>query len=80
MELSDMTIQLSKLINKQTGLVRIAATCLKSTILKKNKFRSFSPQSELYQPSDRRLAAKLVPTLADRGCRVVSATSPHSRQ
>jgi hypothetical protein len=32
--------------------------------------------SELYRPSDRRLSAKLVPTLADRGCRVVSATNP----
>jgi hypothetical protein len=28
------------------------------------------------QLSDRRLSAKLVPTLADRGCRVVSATIP----
>jgi hypothetical protein len=33
--------------------------------------------SELYRPSDRRLSAKLVPTFADRGCRVVSATYPH---
>jgi hypothetical protein len=33
--------------------------------------------SELYRPSDRRLSAKFVPTLADRGCRVVSATNPH---
>jgi hypothetical protein len=32
--------------------------------------------SELYRPSDRRLPAKLVPTLADRGCRVVSARNP----
>jgi hypothetical protein len=32
--------------------------------------------SELYRPSDRRLSAKLVPTLAIRGCRVVSATIP----
>jgi hypothetical protein len=31
--------------------------------------------SELYRPSDRRLSPKLVPTLADRGCRVVSATN-----
>jgi hypothetical protein len=31
---------------------------------------------ELYRPSDRRLSAKLMPTLADRGCRVVSATNP----
>jgi hypothetical protein len=29
--------------------------------------------------SDRRLSVKLVPTLADRGYRVVSATIPHSR-
>jgi hypothetical protein len=31
---------------------------------------------ELYWPSDRRLSARLVPTLEDRGCRVVSATNP----
>jgi hypothetical protein len=31
---------------------------------------------KLYRPSDRRLSAKLVPTLADRGCCVVSATNP----
>jgi hypothetical protein len=31
---------------------------------------------ELYRPSDRRLSAKLVPTLADRGCCVVSAMKP----
>jgi hypothetical protein len=29
--------------------------------------------------SDRRLSAKLVPTLADRGCRMVSATDPQGR-
>jgi hypothetical protein len=28
-------------------------------------------------PSDRHLSAKLVPTFADRGCCVVSATDPH---
>jgi CBS-domain-containing membrane protein len=33
--------------------------------------------SELYQPSDRRLTAKLVPTFADRGCHVVSVTDPY---
>jgi hypothetical protein len=33
----------------------------------------------LYRPSERRLSAKLVPTLADRGCRVVSSTNPHGR-
>jgi hypothetical protein len=31
---------------------------------------------ELYRLSDRRLSEKLVPSLADRGCRVVSATNP----
>jgi hypothetical protein len=35
--------------------------------------------SELYQPSDRRLLAKLVPTFADRGCYVVSVTDPYGR-
>jgi hypothetical protein len=31
------------------------------------------------RPSDRRLLAKLVPTFADRGCGVVSATDSHDR-
>jgi hypothetical protein len=35
--------------------------------------------SELYRPRDRRLSAKLVPTFADRGCRVVSVTDPQGR-
>jgi hypothetical protein len=31
-------------------------------------------------PTERpRISAKLVPTLEDRGCRVVSATDPHGR-
>jgi hypothetical protein len=37
---------------------------------------------ELYRLSDRRLLVKLVPTSADKGCRMVSATDPfrhHSR-
>jgi hypothetical protein len=46
---------------------------------KTNKLGGFRPQSELYQPSDRRLSAKLVPTLVDRECHVVSATNPHGR-
>jgi hypothetical protein len=29
------------------------------------------------RPSDRRMSAKFVPTFADRGCRVVSATDPY---
>jgi hypothetical protein len=32
--------------------------------------------SELYRPSESRLSAKLVPTLTDRGCHVVSVTDP----
>jgi hypothetical protein len=36
-----------------------------------------SPQANYTdRPSGRRLLAKLVPTFADRGCRVVSATDP----
>jgi hypothetical protein len=35
--------------------------------------------SELYQPSDCRLSAKLVPTLADGGSHVVGLTDPHGR-
>jgi hypothetical protein len=33
--------------------------------------------SELYRPGDRRLSAKLLPTFADRGCRVVCVTDPY---
>jgi hypothetical protein len=40
--------------------------------------RGFSPPANYTNRAiDRRLSAKLVPTLADRGCRVVSATNPH---
>jgi CBS-domain-containing membrane protein len=35
--------------------------------------------SELYQPTDRRLSVKLVPTFADRGCHVISITDPYGR-
>jgi hypothetical protein len=35
--------------------------------------------SELYRSSDRLLSAKLVPTFADRKCRVVSTTDPYGR-
>jgi hypothetical protein len=37
----------------------------------KTKLRVFSPRA------DRPLSAKLMPTFADRGCRVVSATDPY---
>jgi hypothetical protein len=35
--------------------------------------------SELYRPSDRRLSAKWLPTIADIGCHVVSVTDPYGR-
>jgi hypothetical protein len=44
-----------------------------------NKLRGFESASELYRSSDRRRSAKLVLTLADRGCHMVSATSPSDR-
>jgi hypothetical protein len=39
----------------------------------------FQYTNKLYRWSDRRLLAKLVPTLADRGCHMVSATNTHGR-
>jgi CBS-domain-containing membrane protein len=47
-----------------------------------NKFEKTSwPEFaiEQYQPSDRRLSAKLVPTFVDRGCHVVSVTDSYGR-
>jgi hypothetical protein len=35
--------------------------------------------SELYRPSDSRLSAKIVPTLADKKCHVVSVMNPYCR-
>jgi hypothetical protein len=35
--------------------------------------------SELYRPTDLRLSTNLVPTFADRGCNVVSVTTPYGR-
>jgi hypothetical protein len=34
---------------------------------------------ELYQPSDRRLSAKLMPNFEDKGCHMVSAMNPYCR-
>jgi hypothetical protein len=43
----------------------------------KTKLHGLSPQANYTDRlSDSRLSAKLVPTLADRGCSVVSATIP----
>jgi hypothetical protein len=38
---------------------------------------AFSPQANYTDRGDRRMSAKLVPTFADRGCHVVSATDPY---
>jgi hypothetical protein len=47
------------------------------TLRKLIKLHGLSPQANYTDRlSDRRLSTKLVPTLADRGCRVVSATIP----
>jgi hypothetical protein len=43
------------------------------------KENSATSASEVYWPNVRRLWAKLVPSFADKGFRVVSATDPHSR-
>jgi hypothetical protein len=50
-----------------------------TTVTNKQQKQTPWPQyvSKLNRPRDRRLLAKLVPTLADRGCRVVSATDHH---
>jgi hypothetical protein len=36
-------------------------------------------REQTIRPSDSRLSAKLVPTFADRGYRLISATDPHGR-
>jgi hypothetical protein len=49
------------------------------TVKYTKKLPGFESASELYRSSDRRRSAKLVPTLADRGCHVLCATSPSDR-
>jgi hypothetical protein len=41
---------------------------------RQNKLRGLNPRANY---TDRRLSTKLVPSFADRGCRVVSATDPY---
>jgi hypothetical protein len=50
---------------------------VRRTKLKRTKLRGFSQRINYKGPSDRRLSAKLVPTIAGRGCRVLSAPDPH---
>jgi hypothetical protein len=48
-----------------------------TSVIYKKELRGLSPQANYTDRlSDCRLSAKLVRTLADRGCRVVSATNP----
>jgi hypothetical protein len=70
---------MNKLIYLERGMEqeKVKLSTLSFQKQKREQQRGFSPQCELYRPSDRRLSAKLVPTLADRECRVVSATIPH---
>jgi hypothetical protein len=58
----------------------IPPSCTAECYKTKTKLHGLSPQAKYTdQLSDRRLSAKLVPTLADRGCRVVGATNPYGR-
>jgi hypothetical protein len=70
----------SKLIIVEIFSIRILCKAnLPSMIMisEPEKLRGFSPQANYTdRVSDRRLSEKLVPALADRGCRVVSATIP----
>jgi hypothetical protein len=50
-----------------------------SSVPHKKKTPWSESASELYQPSDRLLLAKRLPTFADRGCHVVSVTDPYGR-
>jgi hypothetical protein len=64
---------------RRQSLYRLRYPRSLSVCINKKQTPWLQSASELYQPSDRRLSAKLVPTLAGRGYRVVSATDPHSR-
>jgi hypothetical protein len=76
--LSNETWQKNKYI-KCIQISHDTSSILLNSSNKKKKLRGFSLQSKLFRPSDCRLSVKLVPTLADRGCRVVRATNPHGR-
>jgi hypothetical protein len=54
-------------------------TTIRTVEPRKKKTPWFESESELYQPSDRRLTAKRLPTRADRRCHVVSVTDPSGR-
>jgi hypothetical protein len=64
---------------QQDGASRNGLKGKGSVFFYKNETPWPESESELYRPRDRRLSAKLVPTFADRRCRVVSATDFHCR-
>jgi hypothetical protein len=59
----------------ESPVIRFTDICCFTEMLKKTKRHGLSTHANYTDRlSDRRLSAKLVPTLADRGCRVVSGT------
>jgi hypothetical protein len=77
---------MTRLIHGKCGVYAVARYSSKrlndAVITCTGKYKK-NPWSELltklYRPSDRLLALKRVPTLADRRCHVVSATDPYGR-
>jgi hypothetical protein len=67
--------------NSKLNSAQVAMTFDNSATIKQGNKQPpwYESVSKLYRPSDRRLLAKLVPTLVGRGCRVVSAMDPHGR-
>jgi hypothetical protein len=69
--------------NRQLFIFTSTNVCFSRDLgrLPQKKLRGYSPPANYTdRASDRRLSAKLVPTLADRGCHVVSATTPVLKQ
>jgi hypothetical protein len=62
----------------KTAILEILGTC-KTAILEMFKTPWPESESELYRPSDLSPSVKLVPTLIDRGCHVISVTDRYGR-
>jgi hypothetical protein len=72
-------ICLSSLSANNCLQIQICLFVIQKVTKTKTKLRGLRPHANYTDRlSDRRLSAKLVPTLADRGCRVISAISPQS--
>jgi hypothetical protein len=63
--------------NQCPSICVLRRTIVKSIGKTKNQWPKSA--SEIYQPSDHRLSAKLVPTFVDRGCCMVNTTDPYGR-